>query len=193
MVRGVLGLALTKSGHGERGIALCEQAVEIAGDMHRPALDYLTMTRLAYSLLLTGKFRLAEECCQRGVNACERFAPYVASEAFRLGMLGDAYIGQGRHQAGIDTLAAAMALFEEQGDRWGTALCTLKQGRAYLALSRADEAKDLLQRCLPIFRELGLPAYEDAAAEALQRCQPAPGRSVRDGRRERLAAARGVG
>jgi hypothetical protein len=88
---------------------------------------------------------------------CKRFDPYVTGEAFLLGMLGDAYIGQGRYLGGVDVLGTAMAVFEDRGDRWGAALCLLKQGRAYLALGRVGEAKALLERCLPIFRELDLP------------------------------------
>jgi hypothetical protein len=108
-------------------------------------------------------------------------------------MLGDAYIGQGRYLDGVDVLGTAMAVFEDRGDRWGAALCLLKRGRAYLALGRAGEAEALPERCLPIFRELDLPAYEDAAVAALRTCQIAPGRPARSGRSDRLAAARAIG
>jgi tetratricopeptide (TPR) repeat protein len=189
----ILGLALVETGQRDRGMALCEQAVAIAGDLGEPALEYHALTTLAYAMLVAGRHQLAESCCRRGIELCARLGPFVTSEAFLLGMLGDAYIGQGRYQDGIDVLGTAMAVFEERGDRWGAALCLLKQGRAYLALGRADEARGFLERCPPIFRELGLPAYEDAAAQALQACQPAPGRPVRSAQNGRLEAARGVG
>jgi tetratricopeptide (TPR) repeat protein len=172
----ILGLALVETGQHDRGLAVCEQAVAIAGDLAEPALEYHALTTLAYAMLVAGKHQLAESCCRRGIEVCGRFDPYVTGEAFLLGMLGDAYIGQGRHRDGIDVLGTAMAMFEERGDRWGVALCLLKQGRAYLALGHPDEAGGLLRRCLTIFRELGLPAYEEAAAEALRACPPAPGR-----------------
>jgi transcriptional regulator with XRE-family HTH domain/tetratricopeptide (TPR) repeat protein len=168
----LLGLALTRLGSHDRGIALCEQAVAIARDRHESGWEYWAVTSLAFSLCLAGRHQLAEGWCREGIEVSRRIGSYVIGQAFLLGMLGDAFAGQGRYQEAVDVLSAAMAVFEQHGDRRSEALCLLKQGQAYLALGRKQQAADFLQRCFPIFRELGLPAYEDTTIRALDECRP---------------------
>ncbi|MGH3160177.1 MAG: tetratricopeptide repeat protein, partial [Streptosporangiaceae bacterium] len=169
----MLGLALTRLGSHDRGVALCEQAVAIARDMREAAWEYYAVANLAFALCLVGRHQLAEGWCREGIEVTRRLGMYGEGQAYLQGMLGDCYVGQGRHQEGIDALSKAMAVFEENEDQRGQALCLLKQGQAYIALGQARQASGLLEQCFPIFQELGLPAYEDMTVRALDDCRSA--------------------
>ena len=170
----VLGLALTRLGSFERGVALCEQAVGLARAQQELAWEYHALAGLAYSLFLAGRYEQAERCCREGIEVSERLGLFVTGQAFLLGMLGDSYTGQRRYAEGIEALSSALAAFEEHGDRRGQALCLLKIGRAYLALGQTEPAREHLQRAFPIFGELGLTAHEDMTVRALSECRPLP-------------------
>lgn len=168
----ILGLAVTRLGSPDRGIQLCEQAVAIARDKRELVWEFSALTSVAFCMNLAGRYGLAADVCQRGIKASRRLSLYVTGEAFMLGMLGDAHAGQGRYEESTEALTRALAIFEQYGDRRGQALCLLKLGQAHIALGELHEAADVLQQCFPMFGELGLPAYEDAAIKALDECRP---------------------
>jgi tetratricopeptide (TPR) repeat protein len=168
----MLGLALTRLGNHDLGIALCEQALAVAQDNHEPAWEYLALATLAYSAGVAGRHELAERYCRMGIDANQRLGLYLSGQGYLLGMLGDSYTGRGRYREGVDAFSRAMALFEEYQDRRGQALCLLKLGQAHIALGEPQRATEVLQRCFPMFGELGLPVYEDMVIKALDQCRP---------------------
>jgi tetratricopeptide (TPR) repeat protein len=169
-----LGMSLVRLGSHDRGIALCEQAVALAQEQSELAWEYYAVTTLAFALCKTGRHESAEGCCQRGIEVSKRLGLMSTGQAYLQGLLGDSYAGQGRYRESVDCFARAMAEFKENGDLRGQALCLLKLGRAYIALEEWQHATHALQRCFPMFGELGLPAYEDAVVSALDECRPAP-------------------
>lgn len=170
----MLGLALIRVGSRDRGLALCEQAVNLAQEKGELAWEYNAITTLAFALCQVGKHESAERCCRQGIEVSQRLSLYVTGQAYLMGMLGDSYAGQGRYQEGVEAFTQAMAECEESGDLHGQALCLLKLGQAHIALGQLTQAGEYLQRCFPMFGELGLPAYEDAAVRALSECRPLP-------------------
>jgi tetratricopeptide (TPR) repeat protein len=170
----VLGLALVRLGNQDCGIALCQEAATIARDRCESAWEYEAVTTLAFALCQAGRYESAEQCCQQIIQASQGLDMYVTGQAYVLGMLGDSYVGQRRYREGVEAFSQAMADFKENGDLRGQALCLLKLGRAHVALGEFRAAAGLLQQCLPMFDELGLPAYEDAVIRALNDCRPPP-------------------
>jgi tetratricopeptide (TPR) repeat protein len=169
----ILGMALIRLGSLDRGIALCEQAVRLAQEQGQLAWEFYAITTLAFALCKAGRHDSAEHCCERGIEVSNRLGLFATGQAYLLGLLGDAYMGQGRYAEGAESYALAMAEFKESGERRGQALCLLKLGKAHLALGDPGRATDILKQCFPMFGELGLPAYEDAAIKALDECRAA--------------------
>jgi tetratricopeptide (TPR) repeat protein len=169
----VLGMALIRLGSHDRGIALCEQAVALAQEHGELAWEYYAVTTLAFALCRAGRHESAEGCCQLGLEVSKRMGSLGTGQAYLLGLLGDSYAGQGRYRESAESLASAMTEFEANGDLRGQALCLLKLGQAYIALGERQHAVGALQRCFPMFGELGLPGYEDATIRALDECRPA--------------------
>jgi len=170
----VLALALVRLGSHDRGIALCEQAVTLAHEQGQLAWEYYAITSLAFSLCQVGRHDSAERCCRDGIEVSRRLGLCVTGQAYLLGMLGDSFVGRGRYQEAVEAFSQAMTEFEENGDLRGQALCLLKLGRAHIALGQPAQASEYLHQCFPMFGELGLPAYEDAAVRALDECRPLP-------------------
>jgi tetratricopeptide (TPR) repeat protein len=170
----ILGMALIRLGSQDRGIALCEQAVRLAQENGALAWEYYAITTLAFALCKAGRHETAETCCQQGIEVSNRLGLFATGQAYLVGLLGDAYMGQGRYREGVKAFAQAMVEFKETGDLRGQALCLLKLGQAHIALGEQQRAAEVLQQCFPMFIELGLPAYEDAVIKALEQCRPAP-------------------
>jgi tetratricopeptide (TPR) repeat protein len=153
---------------------MCEQAVALARESGELGWEYNAITTLAFALCRGGRHESAERCCEQGIEVSQRLGVFVTGQAFLLGMLGDSYAGQGRHQESVESFSLAMAEFKENGDLRGQALCLLKLGRAYTALGDWQRATEALQQCFPMFSELGLPSYEDEAIKALDECRTTP-------------------
>jgi tetratricopeptide (TPR) repeat protein len=71
-------------------------------------------------------------------------------------------------------LLRALPRFRNHSRRRHYALCLLKLGYAYQAMSRYDEASRYLEQSLPIFRELRLPRYIERVLACLDECHPQP-------------------
>jgi tetratricopeptide (TPR) repeat protein len=148
--------------------------VALAQEKGQLAWEYYAITTLAFALCQVGRHESAERCCREGIEVSQRLGLFVTGQAYLLGMLGDSYVGRGRHREAVEAFSQAMAEFEENGDLRGQALCLLKLGRAHTRLGQLNAASEHLQRCFSMFQELGLPAYQDAAIRALNECRPLP-------------------
>jgi tetratricopeptide (TPR) repeat protein len=168
----LLGLALVRGGSPDRGLALCEQAVGLAREKRQPAWEYYAISTLVFALCTADRYASAERWCQQGIDVAQGLGLMATGHAYMLGMLGDAYVGQGRCREGVEAYSEAMAEFRNSGELRGQALCLLKLGRAHLALGEPQHASEFLHQCFPMFGELGLSAHEDAAIMALDECRP---------------------
>jgi tetratricopeptide (TPR) repeat protein len=96
-------------------------------------------------------------------------------QAYFFDLLGDAYNGLGRYDEAIVALSGAAAAFGQHGAQCAHAMSLFKIAQSHLAMAHGEQARRLLEECLPIFQELHLPEHEEETLRALESCRAAIG------------------
>jgi tetratricopeptide (TPR) repeat protein len=107
------------------------------------------------------------------LTACWRLAlgHGIRGEALSLGVLADAYHGQGQYNLAVQSLQQALQSFKAHGADRNHALCLTKLGYAYEALGSYQQAIRHLEESLQVFRQLRLPHKVQQVQDALDRCR----------------------
>lgn len=174
----VLGMATTRLGNHDDGIASCEDALAIARELHEPYAEWECLHTLASANNVAARHSAAADLCLRAIETARELG-YEMGGGYAFGSLGDAYHGVLRYHDAIEAFSRARQIFQDRGMQRGNALCMLKIALAYKALGSYAEATELLVAALPEFRALQLPEHEQRARHALSECSAARSRDPR--------------
>lgn len=161
-----LGLALSRLGDHAGGIAACERALDLAGELGGPTFLQYALHNLSHTCELSGEHDRAVELATRRRELC-RAEGDLRGAALSEALRGDAYFSLGRYSEAVDAYTQALPVFRYHSIRRFEGLCRYKLGCAYWKAGDAEQAALHLSESLPIFRDLRLPGFEERAQQLL--------------------------
>jgi transcriptional regulator with XRE-family HTH domain/tetratricopeptide (TPR) repeat protein len=164
-----LGTALAWLGKKDQAVEVSESALAVASRLRVASYELEALLNLAYTYTLTGRFEAAVTASNRAIGM-SRILGDICAEGLAHGHLGDAHYGLGHYRQATANLHHALPVFRDNSARHFQAICLLKLGYAYEAMS-SPEATDYLEESLQIFRLLRLTNKADRAQQALNRCK----------------------
>jgi tetratricopeptide (TPR) repeat protein len=166
---GLLGEILAILGLYEDAVTASEASCAIAEELGIGTCELVTQLNLAWVGVLSDQHEHAVSVSLRALELSKKLGDSCA-EALANGMLGDAYRGLGRNQEAASVLLHALPIFRRYSSRRFHAVCLLKLGYTYEAMS-SPEAIAYLEESLRLFTEIRQPRKADEARQALDRCR----------------------
>lgn len=159
----------------------CAGARSYAIEARAVAAQHCLATWLAFADILQGWAEVMQDATsdgllrlQEGLRAFELLGSKL-SRTHQLGLLAEAYLRLNQPKRALEALTQAQAQVESNGERYFQAELLRLEGEARLVLDARSvhEACNCFRRALQIAHEQGARSFEQRAAEALQRHEPA--------------------
>ncbi|MFD0689929.1 AfsR/SARP family transcriptional regulator [Actinomadura fibrosa] len=156
----VLSAVHVRTGDGRTGMALCDQALEMARDMRRPATETFALQNLVQANIILGRFRGALEAGREGLDLVTDIGSPLGKAHFLI-MLATAHWGLEDYPPAIEELDRARASFAAQRASRMEVKSLLWLAVCHQARGDRGRARAALEEALSILRPLGL--QHDAA------------------------------
>jgi tetratricopeptide (TPR) repeat protein len=173
-VAAALGLAYTRAGRVDAGLALVEQGVEQEVARGRPQSLPLVVTQLSEAYLLAGHLEEARQRAAQAV-ALDRQYQFRGQQAWALRLLGESTARQASSELASAAVhyRQALALAEKLGMRPLQAHCHRGLGTLYATSGQPEQAGAELSTAIEMYRDMEmtcwLPETEAALAQVAAR------------------------
>ena len=151
----VLSAVLVRMGDGPTGMALCNQALDMAREMRRPATEMFAIQNLVETNIILGRNRGAVEAGRLGLDLVTDIGSQLG-EAHFLFMIAMAHRGLEQHARAIEMFQRARALFGRHRAPHMEVRCLLWLATCHQARADRPRARAALEEALSILRPLGL-------------------------------------